>query len=560
MKKLFNMKAYLYACLITICIGWVSCDNVNDWDVDESYKGLFRPLTFDKVENTSTTVLLRYTQIVGAKKYLFEFYNDSTEFQSANYFRTDTILADTLTVFSDSDTPMNVQYRTLFKEFNGSTQYCVRMKGMNADGVVSQYVELAFKTSAEQIFEDIETSMNSVTLYWLDTPRVTHLLLAKLINPTKGEYGEPETVELTAEDIANHSKVLSDLPSGTGYKVQICNGNTIRGEYVFKTLGLGDGVVIKIPESADENDVVDVASLFVGITASNLTLEFEAGKLYNLGKNIKIPAVDNVLFTSTSTDEENRPRIILEGITLTSQIESMSFEYISIDALGNNNTFIEIKNTFSSITFEGCAVRNVGRSVVRLNGTGFRVSDITFNNTMLSLIGTNGYGLITADKNSTTDMVLNKVAITNCTLIDMGERLMELYGKEISLVLLKNCTLYSGTGLSKQLGHLFRLNGNPMPVSAVEIQNNIFAGPNANTSGNSGTINPGYQDYAILDFSENNYMTSDMKVGNMKFKGITRLEQTSDDLFVDPTNGDFHIKPGAGFAGTGNAGDSRWWK
>lgn len=558
MKKLFNMKVYLYTCLIMICIGWVACDNVNDWDVDESYNGLFRPLTFEKVENTSTTVLLRYTQIVGAKKYLFEFYNDSTEFQSANYVRTDTILADTLTVFSNSDTPMNVQYRTLFKEFNGSTQYCVRMRGMNAAGVVSNYVELAFKTSAEQIFEDIETTMNSVTLYWLDTSRVTHLLLSKLINPAKGEYGDPETIELTAEDIANHSKVLSDLPTGTGYKVQICNGNTVRGEYVFKTLGLGDGVVIKIPESTNEDDVVDVASLLVGITASNLTLEFEAGKLYNLGTNIKIPAVDNILFTSTSTDEENRPRIILKSITLTSPIESISFEYVSIDAL-KNDMFIEMKNSFNSITFEGCAIQNVGRSIVRLNGTGFRISDITFNNTIISRISTNGYGMISANKTNN-DMVLNKLAITNCTLIDMGERLMDLYAREISLILMENCTLYNGTELSKQLGHLFRLNGNPTPVSAVEIRNNIFAGPNANMSGTSGAVTPGYNDYTFLDFSENNYMTSDMKVGNKKFKGMTQLEQTSDDLFVDPANGDFHIKSGTGFAGAGNAGDSRWWK
>ena len=43
------------------------------------------------------------------------------------------------------------------------------------------------------------------------------------------------------------------------------------------------------------------------------------------------------------------------------------------------------------------------------------------------------------------------------------------------------------------------------------------------------------------------------------FEEITRIKQSSDDLFVDPLNGDFHIKPGAGFAGTGNAGDPRWY-
>ena len=93
----------------------------------------------------------------------------------------------------------------------------------------------------------------------------------------------------------------------------------------------------------------------------------------------------------------------------------------------------------------------------------------------------------------------------------------------------------------------------PSPKSAT-MRNLIFSGPNKGKKMNSGN-----GAYDILNFSDNCYITSDLQEGNNRFEEITRIKQSSDDLFVDPLNGDFHIKPGAGFAGTGNAGDPRWY-
>lgn len=551
MKELFNITVWRYACLIILCVGWLSCDdNINDWDVDESTKGLFRPLTFEKVENDATTITLRYSKIVNANKYIFEFYKDNLEFKEENYVRTDTILADTLTIFANSSTPMRVEYRTIFKKLDGSTQYSVRMKGISNSGLASRYLDLAFITAAEQLFDNIETTINSVVLSWKETTDVTHLLLFPLLDASKGTYGDPETIELTPEDIENQSKIISDLPSGTSYKVQICNHDVIRGEYVFKTLGLGDGIVISVPESADESDIIDMAKLLEGVTASNLTLKFETGKLYNIG-SVKIPTVDNILFTSSSTDEGNKPRILIKDIALTSPVESMSFEYISLDGRDEAVYLMGLGSVcFNSINFEGCTIQNMKRSIIRLTKEGFFISNITFNNSVLSRIGTDGYGLIVVNKDPS---MLDQITISNCTLIDMGEQLMELRGAACrNQVLLENCTIYSGADATRDLNRLFRFNSDPQ---SVEIRNNIFAGPNKNK-----TITPGYSDYKYLNFSNNNYITSDMKIGNKKFVEIVQLEQTSDDIFVDPANGDFHIKSGAGFAGEGNAGDPRWWK
>ena len=105
MKRLVNRLsgACLYV-LLALIVGMSSCeDDANDWTVNKNYDALFRPLTFDKSATDATSVTLRYSQIVNAKVYIFEFYTDSLEFNAENYVRTDTILKDTLTVFSESD-------------------------------------------------------------------------------------------------------------------------------------------------------------------------------------------------------------------------------------------------------------------------------------------------------------------------------------------------------------------------------------------------------------------------------------------------------------------------
>ena len=50
-----------------------------------------------------------------------------------------------------------------------------------------------------------------------------------------------------------------------------------------------------------------------------------------------------------------------------------------------------------------------------------------------------------------------------------------------------------------------------------------------------------------------------MVIDSREFNDAICLEYTSDDLFIDPTNGDFRFKPELKFDGEGVAGDPRWW-
>lgn len=557
MKRLVNIISgtCLYL-LLALIVSMSSCeDDANDWTVDKNYDALFRPLTFDKSATDATSVTLRYSQIVNAKVYLFEFYKDSMEFRGENHVRTDTILKDTLTVFSENNTPMRVEYRTLFQELNGSTQYSVRMKGRDAQGKESAYVGVAFNTPDEQLFTGVEVTANSATLTWEETDRVTHLMLAKMVDT---KYGEEELIELTQEDKSAYSKTLSELESGTTYRIRIYNNDALRGTYVFKTLGLGGSEILTI--EATETGIIDLSTILSDFVkekkCSNVTVQLSSGVVYNVDE-LKIPGLDNILFTSTEANENKRPRLVIpKKISLASPIQSLSFQFICLDGNNEANYITDWKNSSyaQSVSFMGCAIQNINRCLVRIgDGSGVFMTDITIDNCIISEVGTNGFGMINFGKNIDQ---LEKISITNSTLVNIGDQLMDIKGG-IGEVLLENCTFYNSMDAKKELPKVFRFDNAgsipPSPKTAI-MRNLIFSGPNKGKKINSGNSN-----YDILNFSDNCYITSDLQEGNNRFEDINRLKQSSDELFVAPLSGDFHIKPGVGFAGTGNAGDPRWY-
>jgi hypothetical protein len=98
---------------------------------------------------------------------------------------------------------------------------------------------------------------------------------------------------------------------------------------------------------------------------------------------------------------------------------------------------------------------------------------------------------------------------------------------------------------------MFRLDKQPKMIT---ITNCIFSGPNGGSKVNSGNSDySGWLSYAGC------YVTSDMVIDRREFNDAISLEYTSDDLFIDPTNGDFRFKPELKFDGEGVAGDPRWW-
>ena len=76
----------------------VSCEDPNNWGYDVNYDRMYRPIHFDTVEEMPTSVIVSFTGVIGATKYVFEFSEgDSLLFN--NIVRTDTALVDTLTAY-----------------------------------------------------------------------------------------------------------------------------------------------------------------------------------------------------------------------------------------------------------------------------------------------------------------------------------------------------------------------------------------------------------------------------------------------------------------------------
>ena len=221
---------------------------------------------------------------------------------------------------------------------------------------------------------------------------MTHLTMAQMVDT---KYGEEELVELTPEEIIAGSKTLSELENGTTYRVRIYNNNALRGSYVFKTLGLGGSKILFV--EATETGIVALGTSLSKVMkekdCSNVTVQFAPGAVYNVGE-LKIPGLDNILFTSTEANEKNRPQLIVpKKISLASPIQSLSFEFVCLDGNGEASYMTDWKNSSyaQSISFKGCAIQNIKRTLVRIgDGSGVFMTDITIDNCVVSEVGTDG--------------------------------------------------------------------------------------------------------------------------------------------------------------------------
>lgn len=51
----------------------VSCEDPNNWGYDPNYDNMYRPIHFDIVEERPTSVIVSFTGVIDATKYVFEF-------------------------------------------------------------------------------------------------------------------------------------------------------------------------------------------------------------------------------------------------------------------------------------------------------------------------------------------------------------------------------------------------------------------------------------------------------------------------------------------------------
>lgn len=529
MKKIALIFSFLILIATTI-----SCEkDYNNWEVDSSHDRLFRSIIFESTTIKPTSVELKFTKSISATKYVFEFSKDSLQFNEI--VKTVEVLADTLTPFAPSSNETKVEYREVFDDLDGTTGYSVRMKSIDEISTKeSNYSQTYFKTPAEQLFVGYTATSTSVNLKWTISPRVSNLSL----------YDEAgvlvKDVVLTPAQISTGTMTIDNLANGTNYIAKIYNGTNIRGSLNVKTTGLPNSTTYKVLITDTAASIGLALQGLVATGANNITVEFAAGTAYTIGGDVTIPTgVNNIAFVGSADASGMLPSISNIRFRVQTTVNDIIVQNLSTTS-GGSYLFDLPTKTVHDIQIEGCTIFDIN-SIVRSSGATV-MNNIIVNNCLVSKTG--GYGVFNVGAGGT----VNSITASNCTLTEISTRFADVRVK--TSINFKNITCVNVT---MAMQHLWNFD-NKFPVE-VSIQNCILAGPNGGTALNStnGTYSSININYA------SNYITKDLIISTRPLTSITVIPLTITDFFVDPANGDYHIKEGIGFAGTGVAGDPRWF-
>lgn len=538
--KILYFTILILCTIILVCT--TSCnDDVNDWAIDSSYDAPFRSTGFEAKTNSATSVFLTYKGVIDASKYVFEFSEgDSLVFN--NIVRTVEILADTLTVYSDNVAPTKREYRTLFENLKGTTRYSARMKGIDKNNKETGYVQLYFDTPTEQVRTWYKFGPNSVTIYWDVTRPINKLLYGVYAEGKDTDY---ETYLLDEPEKGRGEITLTGLTSGTTYDILLMLDDQRRGFLKGTTTGDKYSVQTTIDNTTDVNALLTEQ---IGLGNKNITLIFPVlsnDAVYEIGQ-INIPdGIEKLYFEGFSTTPE-LPKLFLHAVRLNGLVQSVNFNNINIDGRKNSsNYFFNIDNAdkyFKNVYFKGCEINNISRSLVRLSAA-ISVDNVVVDNCIVFNVSSS-YGFYNSGSASVS---LKLLSITQTTMREIGDQLADIQGTH-NMFLMNNVTFcnYTTTNLSK----LIRWRNAP---GGLQITNNIFTGTNADK-----TLDAIYNNTFQMDFTSC-YKTNEWTWSSYPFTNITEVDMTGEEMFVDPRNGDFHIKNGVRFAGANKAGDPRWW-
>lgn len=523
-----------------------ACEKTNDWSVDPSQNGLFRSLTFETSNVYDTSVEIRYNKIIDAEYYIFDFYEDSLAFTHPSH--SVKILADTVSEYAGSDNPSRTEYRTLFDNLKGLTAYSVRMHGVSEElGLKSGYTELYFQTPSEQLFRSTTSGLDFVMVSWTPGEAVTQLAM------TYNEDGVEQRVEhqLSSDEIAQGAFTFDNLNPGKSYTFVIFNEDNQRGNTSTKTLGL-DGAVIVDGNNGGLSELLTTA-VENGDTSVIVSISQDA----EIG-GFDIPlGIKNVSLTGIPSSEGTKPKVKLGQMNFPEDGGVFSSVIIeNLDVTGDGYAFRHTKDglTVGTIAFRSCiisAYNSWGRFENGVYINLYRIEDcIVLDN------GTANYGALYTNKSCQ----LARFELVNSTVLNIKNQLLD-FRVDGTTITITNCTF---ANINAQIKSLIALRNATM-ATVITTENNIITGTNNDNKWNATSWDANSEQPFCL--WESSYQTTDVlerpENENRIFWAIQNYNGTMDGLFVNPTDDintmDWGIKEEAGFAGTGTAGDPRWF-
>lgn len=539
-----KIRNFYYILLGIFAFSVIACEEANEWEVDPSHDRLFRSTKFEVKETNPTSALLSFRGVTNATKYVFDFSEgDSLLFN--NIVFTTELLVDTMNAYNKEVSEIKTEYRALFTDLNGTTRYSVRMKAVNGDtGMESGYVQLCFDTTDEQIFTTVTPGTTSVSLNWQAEKTATRIEYGELVKTEiEGEEAKTDTIWATPHELTSTEKqagelTIDGLKPGTNYITYIFNEKARRGSYKFKTLGSSKGTTISVKASDDIN------ALLAGAPAGDVTLSFTGGQTYEVGE-FTIPETVTNLYIAGNMVGGKMPVLNMTKFVFSALMDNFYVQYMDIVSDGKSQFMIELGGStgFKNVSFEGCNISEIPRSLIRTNSGDLEVEGIAINNCFIKNVGLSGYGLLNIGKLKS----LSTISITNTTLLNIGDQIMDLRVQTDKVTFTQSIFCNYDINMPK----LLRLDKQPKEITVTGV---IFTGDNK-----GGKMNSGNSDYSKYLSFAGCYLTSDFQENDKKFTDAQILKISSEELFEDPKNGDFHFKPEAKFEGDGKVGDPRWW-
>lgn len=528
-----NISSYLF--ILGILVSFGSCkDDANDWGVDESADRVFSPVTFETQNVEAISVNLRFSSVPNAKTYVFEFSQDSLEFNSI--VSTMEVAATNLVL---DTTATSKAYIATQNGLTAETRYSARLKVISDNELPeSKWVECTFKTTKEQILDAVsDITESSATITWLGGSDVTSLKLKEepYVDGTSTE------IKLAADNIAEGKVTISGLKENTNYTIEIYKDKLKRGSRTFTTEEAMPTEGVKHYLKASDN-IVDYLST---VADDEVLLIIPAGTTYDISDSWSIPShIKTLILWGRTETGKVAAAIKLKEMKIDNSVSNFKIRIHNLDMIGTDSTADYILNdnpssarTISEFKIDKSTLSSF-RAVIRGRGN-LTINKIDIDNCIVSNIG--GFGLINIDNS----VNVSDIYISNSTMYTFIKADIIKSLSQINSLIIDHCTFYNTQDESKYV-----FTGNTLPTT-LKISNSIF-------SGSKSVVVKGSNPKAIGTIVFGSYKTTEYVINSGNpLTGIEDYNKTSTDLFKDPVNADFTIIDLN--IGGNEPGDPRWW-
>ncbi len=555
MKKIIYKYGFPF-CLAVALMAGTACTDDNDWKVDKSYERLFG-IAGDKinVEAEDVTATVSFTGVPDAQYYIIEVSTDS--------LYDDILLGGTPHSIVFGQDKSITKSPAKLNDLAGDTKYFLRIKAQNpqkTDGHWAYYQKsnavAPFKTKAEQIFNPIENSDRGedfIHVSWDSGKEVTGIVV------TDADGNEVRTIQFTDDEKNAGEYTIEGLNPSTTYIVMIQNGDAVRGTLnatttaampaadfkyflpaetkILSTQLLKDIAAEAVAAGNDETNF----SVTIGIPA-DMTIDFHGESEDGSATNVKVPEGMSVTFFGLAGGEAPTLNFV-KNIDVEGSHAFIAFENVKVVDAGAAY-FVNQGNacTIGEFRVKDCEMAGFKNAFFRVQNSTVKVIEKLIIDNSIFHDMCSGYSFIHVDAGSGAGVVKN-IDIDNSTLYNVATGgKMFIYSKatDMESISVRNTTFYNCIGNNN---YWVDFNGAGTSGAFEFIKCLFTKTPDDVTKNIRSNNDPTFDEcYHTTDF----YKT---------LKGSNELGISSEDLFVDPENADFHFKGGRILY----CGDPRWY-